>query len=71
MEVLPQKDVERFLAVKEIGKESYEMFVEERIEGESSIWDTIKKKKIPSFTSNNKTTSVKLNGETLQIREER
>ena len=70
MKVLPQKDAERFLPVKESGKESYKTFVKERIEGESSIWDTIKKKRIPSFTSNNKTTSVKLNGETLQIRKE-
>ena len=71
MKVLPQKDTEGFLPVKETGKESYEAFVKERIEGESSIWDTIEKKRIPSFTNNNKTTSVKLNGETLQIREER
>ena len=71
MKVLPQKDAERFLAVKEIGEESYETFVKERIEGESSVWDTINKKKITSFTNNNKTTSVKLNGEILQIREER
>ena len=40
------------------------------IEGKSSIWDTIKKNMIPCFTNNNKSTSVKLNGETLQIRQE-
>ena len=71
MKVLPSKDAEQFLIVKEIGKESYISFVKERIEGESSIWDTIKKIKIPCFTNNNKSTSVKLNGETLQIRQER
>ena len=71
MRVLPKKDVEQFFTVKEIGKESYVNFVKERIEGESSIWDTIKKIKIPCFTNNNKSTSVKLNGETLQIRQER
>ena len=43
MKVLPKKDAEQFLTVKEIGKESYISFVKERIEGESSIWDTIKK----------------------------
>ena len=43
MKVLPSKDAEQFLIVKEIGKESYISFVKERIEGESSIWDTIKK----------------------------
>ena len=43
MKVLPKKDAEQFLTVKEIGKESYVNFVKERIEGESSIWDTIEK----------------------------
>ena len=43
----------------------------ERIEGESSISETISKEKLQTFTNNNKTTSVKMNGETLQIREER
>ena len=43
MKVLPKKDAEQFLTVKEIGKESYVNFVKERVEGESSIWDTIKK----------------------------
>ena len=60
MKVLPKKDAGQFLTVKEIGKESYVNFVKERIEGESSIWDTIKKIKIPCFTNNNKSTSVKL-----------
>ena len=60
MKVLPKKDAEQFLTVKEIGKESYISFVKERIEGESSIWDTIKKIKIPCFTNNSKSTSVKL-----------
>ena len=69
--VLSQKNAERFLPVEEIGKEKYKKFVKERIEGESSIWDTIRKEKTPSFTNNNKTTSNKLKGETLQIREER
>ena len=43
MNVLPKKDAEQFLTVKEIGKESYVNFIKERIEGKSSIWDTIKK----------------------------
>ena len=43
MKVLPKKDAEQFLTVKEIGKESYINFVKEIIEGESSIWETIKK----------------------------
>ena len=37
MKVLPKKDAEQFLTIKEIGKESYVNFSKERIEGESSI----------------------------------
>ena len=43
MNVLPKKDAEQFLTVKEIGNESYVNFVKERTEGKSSIWDTTKK----------------------------
>ena len=43
MKVPPKKDAGQFLTVKEIGKESYVNFAKERIEGESLIWDTIKK----------------------------
>ena len=53
------------MAIKEIRKESYEKLFKKRIEGESPIWDKIKTKNIPSFTNNNKTTFVKVNGETL------
>ena len=42
--VLPQPSAERFLDVQKIGEERYECFVKERIEGDSSIWDTIKKR---------------------------
>ena len=71
MKLLPKKDAEQVLTFKEIGKESYINFVKERIEDESSIWDIIKKIEVPCFTNNSKSTSVKLNGETLQIRQER
>ena len=43
MKALPKKDAEQLLTVKEIGKTSYINFAKERIEGESSIWETIKK----------------------------
>ena len=69
--VLPQRSTERFLDVQKVEEERYESFVKERIEGDSSIWDTIKKEKLPTFTDNYKVTSVKVNGETLHIKEER
>ena len=52
--ILPQPQPERFLDVQKIGEERYECFVKERIEGDSSIWDTIKKEKLPTFPDNNK-----------------
>ena len=71
MKVLPKKNAEQFLTVKKIGKESYANFVKKRIEDGSSILNNTKKIKIPCFTNNNKSTYIELNGETLQIRQER
>ena len=43
----------------------------ERIEGNKSIWDTISKEKIETFSSNNKSVNVKVNNSFVQIKEER
>ena len=43
----------------------------EKLEGEGSIWDTIKREKLSTFTSNNKTEKVILNNKTVQIKHER
>ena len=67
--VLPQQGAEWFLDMEEIGEEKYQKFVVESIEGKSLIWDINNKEKLPTFTINNKNTSVEVNGETLQIRE--
>lgn len=42
-QVLPQQGAEWFLDVQEIGGEKYQTFMTQRIEGKSSIWDTISK----------------------------
>ena len=44
--VLPSKEAECFLNAKEIGKARYEQFVEEKFDGDGSIWDTIKREKL-------------------------
>ena len=67
--VLPQQGAEWFLDMEEIGEEKYQKFVVESIDGKSLIWDINNKEKLPTFTINNKSTSVGVNGETLQIRE--
>ena len=56
--------------MQKIGEEKYECFIKERIESDSSTWDTIKKEKLPTFIDNNKVTNVKVNGETSHIKEE-
>ena len=48
-----------------IGRKKYQKFLAERIEDESLILVTISKEKLPTFTNNNKTASVKVNGEAL------
>ena len=67
--VLPQQGAEWFLDMQEIGEEKCQKFVMESIESKSLIWDINNKEKLPTFTINNKSTSVGVNGETLQIRE--
>ena len=69
--VLPSKEAECFLNAKEIGKARYEQFVEEKIDGNGSTWDTIKREKLSSFVSNNKTLKVTVDNQVVQIREER
>ena len=59
------------MSLEKIGRKKYKDFVKERIEGETSIWNTIKKEKLPTFASNNKSATVKVNNELLVIREER
>ena len=41
--ILPTDVVDRFLQTKEIAQKKYEEFVKEKLEGEGSIWGTIKK----------------------------
>lgn len=69
--ILPQQGTEQVLDVQEIGEEKYQNFVTERIESKSLFWVAINKEKLSTFTNNNKNTSVKVNGEILQITEER
>ena len=40
-------------------------------EGEGSIWDTIKKEKIATFITNNRSTTVMIDNRLVIIREER
>ena len=69
--VMPAESVLKFLSVKEIGSERYNNFVSQQLNGETSIWETIKKEKLPTFESLNKKITVKVNKKTVSIKEER
>ena len=50
---MPENLAQNFLSVKEIGDQKYWDFVNERLLGEKSIWNTMKKAKLPTFICNN------------------
>ena len=59
------------MSVKEIGEQKYWDFVNERLLGNKSIWDTMKKTKLPTFISNNVQIEVLVNNQYLTLKEER
>ncbi|XP_066916048.1 uncharacterized protein [Clytia hemisphaerica] len=69
--VLPDKMAETFIKVEEIGEKRYKSFIADKLEGEGSIWDTIKKEKITTFVINNRSTTVMIDNRLVTIREER
>jgi hypothetical protein len=69
--VMSNENANKFLKVKEIGEEKYNKFIEERLTGEMSIWDTIRKEKIPTFVNNSKQITVAVNKELVNLKEER
>ena len=69
--VLATDAADCFLEAKYIGQKKYEEFFKEKLEGEGSIWDTIKKEKIATFVSNKKAFTVTINNQPYQIKEEK
>ena len=68
--VLNSKLAEKVLANETFGKELLENFIKEIYEGEKSIWDPITKRKLPTFLSNIKTVTVKMQDQLVQVKEE-
>ena len=68
--VLNPKLAEEFLAHETTGKELFENFIKERLEGEKSIWGPITKKQTTSFGSNVKIVTIKLKDQLSQVKEE-
>ena len=69
--VLPENLCREFLEVEEEGKRLYDKFVQERIVGETSIWDPITERKLPTFRSNLKIVQMKVQNQLINIRAER
>ena len=63
---------EELLEVATIGEQMYNKFIIECKVGEQkSVWDTMTKRKLNTFKSNNKTIKVKVKNEIINLREER
>ena len=69
--VFPQENASRFLQAREIGQARYDTFVKENMDSDKSIWDTIKKEKLSTFVSNNKSVTVTVDNQVIKIKEER
>ena len=67
MKVLPAKESTHFLDLVKIGQERYEQFINQNVESDSLIWDTLKKLMLPTFANNNKTVKVKVNNKDVQV----
>ena len=68
---MPVELAQKFLQAKERGYERHLKFVSEQLNGEKSIWETIKKEKLPTFDSLNKKVTLQLNKKIVRIKEER
>ena len=67
---LPKSLAMEFLEIEREGRKLYEKSVEERIVGSKSIWDTINKRKLPTF-ANNKVVTAKIRNQLINIKAER
>ena len=54
-----------------IGKKMYENFKTERIYGEKSIWDTMKKCKLQTFKSSGVMNKTKIEGKLIKFKEDK
>ena len=69
--MLSESFAKEFLEIERDGRKLYEQFIEERIVGPKPIWDTINKRKLPTFANNKKVVFVKIQNQLLNIKAER
>ena len=69
--VLPPSKASIFLAHDYIGEELYIKFKEERLQGDRSVWDPMKKRKMPTFADTSKSFKTKVDDKIVEIKEEK
>ena len=68
--VLPPSKASIFIAHDSIGEELYIKFKEERLQGDWSVWDPMKKRKMPTFANTSKSSKTKVDDKIVEIKEE-
>lgn len=66
---VPQEHVQKILNIDDTGQALYENYVEERINGETSLWTPVKKEKFAMFKSGNQKASVKTRNKSVDLKE--
>ena len=69
--VLPPSKASIFSAHDSIGEELYNKFKEERLQGDRSVWDPMKKRKMPTFADTSKSYKTKVDDKIVEIKEEK
>ena len=65
------KHAEEFLQHETIGEDMYNSFKNERIIGNTSVWDKMTKCKQSTYVAANKTAKIKLKDQVVELKEER
>lgn len=66
---VPDEYVPQILNIDNTGQKLYEDYVSERINGDVSLWDPVKKQKNMMYTSGNKKHAVKIRDKTVELKE--
>ena len=60
-----------FLKHDEVGKEMFDTFKLEKLQGEKSVWDPVVKRKLPTFAEITKRVQMKINDKIMQLKKEK
>ena len=67
--VVPEDIKEDILSHEQCGKAAYISFTESRLIGETNLWDKMSKLKLQTWTSTEKTTTVNVGSQTIELKE--